>query len=69
MASLGVAPAPIPRKRLTSDKLAASIRQMTSDTAMRQRAHALGERIRAEDGIGQAVALIERALVGRHAHA
>lgn len=69
LASLGVAPAPIPRKRLTSDKLAASIRQMTSDTAMRQRAHALGERIRAEDGIGQAVALIERALVGRHAHA
>jgi UDP:flavonoid glycosyltransferase YjiC (YdhE family) len=58
VAMLGVGTAPIPRRRLTADKLAAAITQATADRAMQQRAAALGQRIRDEDGIGQAVALI-----------
>ena len=58
---LGVGPMPIPRRRLTVDRLAESIRQAVSDTAMRERAVRLGERIRAERGVARAVAVIEQA--------
>ena len=37
---------------------AVAIHQTVSDPAMRQRAAALGEKIRAEDGVGKAVDLI-----------
>ena len=57
---LGVGPRPIPRQRLTVDRLAESIRCAVSDTAMRKRAARLGERIRAENGIARAVAVIEQ---------
>jgi sterol 3beta-glucosyltransferase len=60
VAELGVGPAPIPRKRLTTERLAGAIREAVSNTAMRQRADALGQQVRAEDGIGSAVAFIER---------
>lgn len=59
VADLGVGPAPIPRKKLTADKLARAISIAVSDTTMRQRAADLGARIRAEDGITAAVAQIE----------
>ena len=58
--SLGVGPRPIPRRHLTSDRLADAIRVAVSDTGMRDRAAALGERIRAEAGIGRAVAVLEQ---------
>ena len=58
--ALGVGPAPIPRRRLTVDNLAAAIHQAVTDRAMRQRAATLGERIRAERGIETAVAVIEQ---------
>lgn len=57
---LGVGPRPIPRQRLTVDRLAESIRCAVSDTAMREKAARLGERIRAENGIARAVAVIEQ---------
>jgi len=57
---LGVGPQPIPRRQLTAGRLAAAITSAVTDTDMRARAAALGERIRAEDGIGQAVGIIER---------
>jgi sterol 3beta-glucosyltransferase len=57
--ALGVGPTPIPRWRLTSARLAAAIRQAVEDQEMRARAAALGERIRAEDGVGTAVRMIE----------
>ncbi|MBI5667602.1 MAG: glycosyltransferase family 1 protein [Chloroflexi bacterium] len=60
VADLGVGPAPIPRKRLTAERLAKAITQAISDTGMRRRAADLGIRIRAEDGVAQAVSLIER---------
>lgn len=56
---LGVGTKPIPRKKLTSANLAAAICAV-SDPAMRQRAAELGARIRAEDGVGTAIRLIER---------
>jgi UDP:flavonoid glycosyltransferase YjiC (YdhE family) len=58
--ALGVGPRPIPRQRLTADRLAESIRIAVSNTAMREKSARLGERIRAENGIAQAVAVIEQ---------
>jgi len=52
---LGAGPRPIPRRRLTATRLVAAITQATSDDDMRRRAAALGERIRAEDGVSRAV--------------
>ncbi len=62
VAALGVGPAPIPRNRLTPERLANAMRQAATDPVMRGRAVALGQRIRAQDGVGTAVALIERHL-------
>jgi len=57
---LGVGPAPIPRRRLTVERLADALSQATRDDALRIRAAEIGRRIRAEDGVGQAVALLTR---------
>jgi UDP:flavonoid glycosyltransferase YjiC (YdhE family) len=62
VAALGVGPRPIPRNKLTSEKLAAAVRQAATDQAMRDRAARLGEAIRAEDGLGRAADLIEEYL-------
>lgn len=56
---LGVGPQPIPRRQLTARRLAEAITNAVTDTGMQARALALGERIRAEDGIGKAVEIIE----------
>lgn len=57
---LGVGPKPIPRRALQAANLAEAIGQAMHDTTMRSRAAALGERIRAEDGVARAVAIIEQ---------
>ncbi|MDL1909375.1 glycosyltransferase family 1 protein [Chloroflexi bacterium CFX6] len=57
---LGVGPRPIPRRRLTARNLAEAIQRAVTDTEMREKASALGERIRAEDGVAQAVKIIGR---------
>jgi sterol 3beta-glucosyltransferase len=54
---LEVGPEPIPRRRLTAERLAAAI-QAAGDERIRQRAADLGAQIRAEDGIGKAVKII-----------
>ncbi len=59
---LGVGAAPIPQKKLTSEALASAIRSVVTDSAMRQRAEAIGAAIRTEDGVGNAVAVINRYL-------
>jgi sterol 3beta-glucosyltransferase len=51
VATLAVGPTPIPRRRLTVDRLTTALRQATSDPAMHARAAALGIRIRGEDGV------------------
>jgi sterol 3beta-glucosyltransferase len=62
---LGVGPAPIPRNRLTAGGLADAIRVAATDPGIRARAAALAERIAGEDGVGVAVAAVERHLAGR----
>jgi len=55
---LGVGPAPIPRSKLTVDRLAQAINEAVTNTTMRQRAAKLGAKIQAEDGIANAVKII-----------
>ncbi len=57
---LGVGTRPIPRRHLTVDRLAEAIRLATSDLTMAEKAARLGERIRAENGIANAVAIVEQ---------
>jgi UDP:flavonoid glycosyltransferase YjiC (YdhE family) len=59
IAALGLGPAPIPRRALTAERLGDAIRQAASDPAMRRRTEEIGAKIRSEDGVGEAVALIE----------
>jgi UDP:flavonoid glycosyltransferase YjiC (YdhE family) len=61
VAALGVGPRPISRRRITAPALAAAISAAVTDEAMRARAFSLGVALRAEDGAGTAVAIIERA--------
>lgn len=60
----GVGPAPIPRKKLTTENLAAAIREVTSNPIYQKNAEALGEKIRSEDGVTNAVTFIERIIHG-----
>ena len=59
IAELGVGPAPIPRKKLTVERLAQAIERVVTDQTMRQRAAILGSKIQAEDGIARAVAVVQ----------
>jgi sterol 3beta-glucosyltransferase len=56
---LGAGPKPIPQNQLTAEKLAAAITEASTDREMQQRAALLGEQIRSEDGIGNAIAVLE----------
>jgi sterol 3beta-glucosyltransferase len=60
VADLGVGPAPIPRRNLTVERLAQAIHRAVTDQPMRQRAADLGAKIRAEDGVARAVALVQQ---------
>jgi UDP:flavonoid glycosyltransferase YjiC (YdhE family) len=62
--ALGVGPEPIPARKLDADTLAGAIRAAVLDEGMKARAAALGSRIRAEDGLGNAVNLIRQVLRG-----
>jgi len=53
--ALGVGAPPIPRHQLNAEGLAHTIHLLTTRADIRERAEALGERLRAEDGVGQAV--------------
>lgn len=55
---LGAGAAPLRRHQLTTDTLTDTIRSLTSDRAMREKAAALGEHVRAENGVGNAVRVI-----------
>lgn len=58
--TLGVGPQVTSLKQLTAEKLAEAINSAVNDSAMRVRAAALGENIRAENGVTRTVELIER---------
>ncbi len=57
--ALGLGPDPIPHKKLTAERLAGAIKTAVTDLGMRQRAQAYGAAIRAEDGIGSAVKIVQ----------
>ena len=59
VARLGAGPAPIPQRRLGVEGLARAMGQAARDEGMARRAREIGARIRSEDGVGGAVALIE----------
>lgn len=61
--ALGVGPEPIPRRRLTPERLASVFDQVITDEGMHARAVGLGEKLRAEDGVAKAVEIIERTLI------
>jgi len=56
---LDVGPRPIARKQLSVERLADAITAAVSNKEMRRRAQALGERIRQEDGVANAVEAFE----------
>jgi UDP:flavonoid glycosyltransferase YjiC (YdhE family) len=60
--ALGVGPRPIPRNKLTPERLSEAIEVAVTDEAMARRAQELGRKIQAEDGVATAVPLIERLL-------
>lgn len=63
LCQLGTNPEPIPRHKLTSSELASAIRSAVSDETLRAKASELGELVRAEDGVGTAVATIQQILM------
>ncbi|MGD8791821.1 MAG: glycosyltransferase [Anaerolineae bacterium] len=65
VAELGVGPQPIPRKRLTVERLAKAIERAVTDETMRRRAAELGAKIQAEDGVARAVAVVEQIEITR----
>jgi sterol 3beta-glucosyltransferase len=55
----------VPRNRLTADKLARAIETAVTDPAMQAQAAQLGQKIRAEDGVGRAVAAVQQIFMKR----
>lgn len=60
VSDLGVGPKSVVRRKLTVERLTKAIETAVSDDAMRARASSLGEQIRAEDGIANAVEALEQ---------
>jgi len=60
IAELEVGPVPIPRKKLSVERLAQAINEVVTDREMRQRAANLGSKIQAEDGIARAVTVVQQ---------
>ena len=57
--ALGVGSRPIPQKKLTVSKLAEAIQEATRNPTLRNNAEALGEKIRQETGIANAISILE----------
>ena len=55
--ALGVGPEYIPRKRLMVENLASAIEKATTDDRIGETARTIGEQIRSEDGVSEAVEL------------
>ena len=58
--ALGLGPDPIPQKNLTADRLANAITLAVTDSGMKTARQFVGAAIRAEDGIGNAVKIVQR---------
>ncbi|MDJ0573257.1 MAG: glycosyltransferase [Pleurocapsa sp. MO_192.B19] len=66
--ALGVGSKPIPQKQLTAEKLANAIREVTTNPEIRAKAETLGEKLRNEDGISKAIAIIEQIALNQKSH-
>jgi len=62
VSELGVGPEPIPRGKMTVENLTDGLRQAATNKAYIEKATELGNLIRSEDGLTNAVELIEKAL-------
>jgi UDP:flavonoid glycosyltransferase YjiC (YdhE family) len=60
--AMGLGPDPLPQRGLTAGRLARAIDEAVTDPALRRRARACGAAIRAEDGVANAVRIVERYL-------
>ncbi|KKD03646.1 glycosyltransferase [Streptomyces sp. WM6386] len=60
LVALGVAPRAVPLRGLNTDTLASALTRVTRDPGYRERARALGARIREEDGVGPVVEAVSR---------
>lgn len=67
MHALGVAPAPIPQRGLTAERLAQAIRTAMDDHRLATRAEEVGRLVRAEDGATKAVRVLESIVQERSA--
>lgn len=57
---LGLGPAPIPQKKLNRAALIPALKELTSNQEMRTKAAQIGTKIRAENGVDEAVKIIEK---------
>ncbi len=62
VAALDAGPKPLPRRALTSQRLAEALTQLVNDPALRARAQAVAEKLSREDGAGLAAERIRRSL-------
>ena len=62
---LGAGPRPIPQEDLTAERLAEAITQATGDDALQAQSAEVGRRIQAENGVAEAVAIVNRYLAQR----
>jgi len=60
--ALGAGSAPIPQRKLTAQRLAAAIREVTTNADVQGAAARLGRSLAAEDGVANAVARIDAVL-------
>jgi UDP:flavonoid glycosyltransferase YjiC (YdhE family) len=60
LVALGVAPGAVPLRRLSADTLEAALVRVTRDADYRERARALGARIREEDGVTPVLEAVDR---------
>jgi sterol 3beta-glucosyltransferase len=65
IARLGVGPQPIPYQKLTVERLRDAIQAGVHDSAIRENAASLGQKLRAEQGIQNAINIVEQVLRGR----
>ncbi len=63
--ALGVGSKPIPQQQLTAKKLANAIRATITNLEIRANAEELGKKLRNEDGIRKAIAMIESIAIQR----
>ena len=68
LAALRISPPPIPRRKLSRERLEPALIGATTSNIMRERAQALAARIREEDGVAAAVAAFERRLGSAEHH-